>query len=167
MHVRTYGAIPRTTETEPETDTDTETENGNGNGTFNIRNFGLSTRIRLFVRVILSVCLTVYFLDVWRFLYLPTLKVNHTVKQKNQESYPDSEIKILVLKIPCSRMVLPLDWLDTMMLWLSSRETNNLTKTFPLPYCNQEPLETKTVLQWLLLQFLGMVCLCSFSNILK
>ena len=53
-----YGAIPRTTETEPETetgpetDTDTETENGNGNGTFNICDFGLSTRIRSYVRVI-------------------------------------------------------------------------------------------------------------------
>ena len=71
-----YGAIPRTTETEtetePETDTDTETENGNGNGTFNIHDFGLSTHIRLFVRVIFSVCLYVYFLDIWRFLYLPT-----------------------------------------------------------------------------------------------
>ena len=48
-----YGAIPRTTETEPETEP--ETENGNGNGTFNIRDFGLSTRIRSFVRVIFSV----------------------------------------------------------------------------------------------------------------
>ena len=75
-----YRAIPRTTETEPETepeteletDTDTETENGNGNGTFNIRNFGLSTRIRSFVRVIFSVCLSVYLLDIWRLLYLPT-----------------------------------------------------------------------------------------------
>ena len=69
-----YGAIPRTTETEPETETetDTETENRNGNGNFNIRDFGLSTRIRSFVRVIFSVCLSVYFLDVWRLLYLPT-----------------------------------------------------------------------------------------------
>ena len=68
-----YGAIPRTTETEPETDTDTETENGNGNGTFNIRDFGLSTHIRSFVRVIFSVCLSVHLLDIWHFLYLPTL----------------------------------------------------------------------------------------------
>ena len=71
-----YGATPRTTEmepeTEPETDTDTETENGNGNGTFNIGDFGLSTRIRSFVRVIFFVCLSIYFLDIWRFLYLPT-----------------------------------------------------------------------------------------------
>ena len=80
-----YGAIPRTTETEletepetkPETDTDTETENGNGNGTFNIRDFGLSTRIRSFVRVIFSVCLSVYLLDIWRFLYLPTLLLKY------------------------------------------------------------------------------------------
>ena len=78
MPVRTYGAIPHTTETEPETepetDTDTETENGNGNGTFNIRDFGLSTRIRSFVRVIFSVCLSVYFLEIWLFLYLPTFR---------------------------------------------------------------------------------------------
>ena len=53
-------------------DTDTETENGNGNGTFNIRDFGLSTRKRLFVPVIFSVYLYVYFLDIWCFLYLPT-----------------------------------------------------------------------------------------------
>ena len=73
-----YGAIPRTTKTEPETEPemDTETENGNGNGTFNIRDFGLSTRIRSFVRVIFSVCLSVYFLDIWRFLYLPTHSCN-------------------------------------------------------------------------------------------
>ena len=68
-----YRAIPRTTLTELETDTYTETENGNGNVTFNIRDFGLSTRIRSFVRVIFSACLSVYFLDIWRFLYLPTI----------------------------------------------------------------------------------------------
>ena len=74
MAVCTYGAILRTTETEPETetDTDTDTETEMGNGPFNIRDFGLSTRICLFVLVIFSVCLSVYFLDVWRFLYLPT-----------------------------------------------------------------------------------------------
>ena len=38
----------------------------------NLRDFGLSTRICLFVCVIFSVCLSVYFLDIWRFLYLPT-----------------------------------------------------------------------------------------------
>ena len=58
-----YGAIPRTTETEPETEpetyTDTETEMGNG--TFNLRDFGLSTRIRSYVRVIFSVCLSLTF----------------------------------------------------------------------------------------------------------
>ena len=58
-----YGAIPLTTETEsetePETDTDTETEMGNG--TFNIRDFGLSTRIRSYVRLIFSVCLSLTF----------------------------------------------------------------------------------------------------------
>ena len=63
MPVRMYRAIPRTTETVPETDTETdtetETENGNGNGTFNIRDFGLSTRIRLFVRIIFFVCMSV------------------------------------------------------------------------------------------------------------
>ena len=82
MAVHTYGAIPCTTETEPEkaipctmetepeteleaeTDTEPETENRNGNGTVNIRDFGLSTRIRLFVRIIFSVCLYVYFLGV-------------------------------------------------------------------------------------------------------
>ena len=81
-----YGAIPFMTETEPEpetepeteTDTDRDTENGKRkwerNGTFNIRDFGLSTHIRSFVRVIFSVCLSVYLLDLWRFLYLPTQK---------------------------------------------------------------------------------------------
>ena len=74
-----YGAIPRTTETEPETEpeTDTDTETEMGNGTFNIRDFGLSTRIRSFVRVIFSVCLSVYLLDIWRFLYLPTLLLKY------------------------------------------------------------------------------------------
>ena len=47
-----YGAIPRTTETEPgtETETDTDTETVMGNRTFNIYVFGLSTRIRSYVR---------------------------------------------------------------------------------------------------------------------
>ena len=96
--------MPRTTkteqETEPETDTDTETKNGNGNGTFNICDFGLSTRIRSFLRVIFFVCLSVYFLDIWRFLYLPKLcetyilvfkeglcmgdKMDHTLVNPNQ-----------------------------------------------------------------------------------
>ena len=38
----------------------------------NIRNFGLSKRIRLFVHVIFSICLYVYFLELWHFLYLAT-----------------------------------------------------------------------------------------------
>ena len=63
-----YGAIPRTTETEPETDTDTEM----GNGTFNIRDFGLSTRIRSYVRIIFSVCLSLTFV---RTRYLLRLSV--------------------------------------------------------------------------------------------
>ena len=63
-------------ETEPEMETDTEPENGNRNGTVNIRDFGLSTPIHSFVLVISSVCLSVYFLDVWCFLYLPTLFVS-------------------------------------------------------------------------------------------
>ena len=92
-----YGAIPRTTETEPETETetDTETENRNGNGTFNIHDFGLSTRIRSFVRVIFSVCLSVYFLDIWRFLYLPIYYINEdyrsvTLPDPNFNSSPIS-----------------------------------------------------------------------------
>ena len=96
MAVRTYGAIPRTTETEPETEPEaaiprtTETELETETDTepepepepepetepsiyVNIRDFGMSTRIRSLVRVIFSVYLSVYFFDVWRFLYLPTL----------------------------------------------------------------------------------------------
>ena len=65
-----YGAIPRMTETEPETDTDTETEMVNV--TFNIRDFGLSTRIRLYVRVIFSLCLSLTFV---RMRYLLSLSV--------------------------------------------------------------------------------------------
>ena len=89
MAVRMYGEIPRTTETEPEmaihrtteTETESEAEAETETGTepsiyVNIRNFGLSTRIRSFVHVIFSVCLSVYFLDVWRFLYLPTHSCN-------------------------------------------------------------------------------------------
>ena len=89
MAVCTYGAIPRTTETEPgiepeaeiprttetvpETEAEAEAETEAETSIYvNIRDFGLSTRIRSFVRVIFSVCLFVYFLDVWRFLYLPT-----------------------------------------------------------------------------------------------
>ena len=45
-----YGAIPHTTETETDTDTDTDTETVMGNRTFNIYVFGLSTRIRSYVR---------------------------------------------------------------------------------------------------------------------
>ena len=63
-----YGAIPRTTEPEPETDTETEM----GNGTFNIRDFGLSTRIRSYVGVIFSVCLSLMFV---RTRYLLRLSV--------------------------------------------------------------------------------------------
>ena len=63
-----YGAIPRTTETEPgtepETETDTDTETEMGNRTFNICDFGLSTRISLYVCVILSVFLSLYFFDI-------------------------------------------------------------------------------------------------------
>ena len=63
-------------ETEPETEPDTEPEPETETETepsiyVNIRNFGLSTHICSFVRVIFSVCLSEYFLDVWRFLYLP------------------------------------------------------------------------------------------------
>ena len=65
-----YGAIPRTTETEPETDTYTEKEMGNG--TFNICNFGLSTRIRSYVRVIISVYVSLTFV---RTRYLLRLSV--------------------------------------------------------------------------------------------
>ena len=93
MAVRMYGVIPRTTETEPETEpeatiprttetepetepeaeTDTEPETETEPSIYvNIREFGLSTRICSFVRVIFSICLSIYFLDVWRFLYLPT-----------------------------------------------------------------------------------------------
>ena len=51
-----HGAIPRTTETEPgtETETDTDTETVMGNRTFNICDFGLSTGIRSYVRVLLK-----------------------------------------------------------------------------------------------------------------
>ena len=69
-----YGEIARTTETETETEpeTDTDTEMEMGNGTFNICNFGLSTRIRLYVRVIFSVCLSLTFV---RTRYLLRLSV--------------------------------------------------------------------------------------------
>ena len=88
MTVRAYRAIPRTTETEPETkpeaaiprtaETELETEPEAETDTelsiyLNIRDFGLSTRMRSFVRVIFSIFLSVYFLDVWRFLYFPTI----------------------------------------------------------------------------------------------
>ena len=63
-----YRAIPHTTETEPETDTETEL----GNGTFNICDFGLSTRIRSYIRVIFSVCLSLMFV---RTCYLLRLSV--------------------------------------------------------------------------------------------
>ena len=56
-------------DTEPEPEPETETEPSIN---VNIRDFGLSTRIRLFVRTIFSICLSVYFLDLWRFLYLST-----------------------------------------------------------------------------------------------
>ena len=64
-------------ETEPETEPDTEPEPETETETelsiyVNIREFGLSTRIRSFVCVIFSVCLSVYFLDIWRLIYLPT-----------------------------------------------------------------------------------------------
>ena len=91
MAVRMYRAIPQTTEieeetsisrttemepeTEPESKTDTETDMETGTEPsiyVNIRDFGLSMRIRSFVRVIFSVCMPVYFLDEWRLLYLPT-----------------------------------------------------------------------------------------------
>ena len=74
-------AIPRMTEMEPETEPEAETETDWEPETetetkpsfyVNIRHFVLSTHIRLFVRVIFSVCLSVLFLDVWRFLYLLT-----------------------------------------------------------------------------------------------
>ena len=50
-----YGAIPRTTETEletepktePETESETDTDTETENGTFNIRDFGLSTRMSI------------------------------------------------------------------------------------------------------------------------
>ena len=95
--VRMYVAIPHTTETEPETEpeevipftmetepetepeaeTETELEPETETETepsiyVNIRDFGLSTHIRLFVRVIFSICMYVYFLDLFLFLYLPT-----------------------------------------------------------------------------------------------
>ena len=60
----------REPKTEPETDTETETETGNG--TFNIRDFGLSMRIRSYVRVIFSVCLSLTFV---RTRYLLCLSV--------------------------------------------------------------------------------------------
>ena len=95
MAVRKYGAIPLTTEmepeteqetaiprtmetepeTEPEAETDTEPEPETDTEPpiyVNIRDFGLSMRIRLFICVIFYICLSVYFLDVWHFLYLPT-----------------------------------------------------------------------------------------------
>ena len=55
----------------PEMDTDTEKRKWETEPS--IRDFGLSTRIRSLIRVIFSVCLSVYFLDIWRFLYLPTI----------------------------------------------------------------------------------------------
>ena len=69
-----YRAIPCTTETEPETEpeTDTDTEMEMGNGTFNICDFGLSTRIRLYVHVIFSVYLSLTFV---RTRYLLRLSV--------------------------------------------------------------------------------------------
>ena len=88
MAVCTYGAIPHTTEMAPETaiprttETETETEKGTEPSIYiNIRDFGLSTRIRSFVRVIFSICLSVYFLDVLSFHYLPTQDTIETGRQ--------------------------------------------------------------------------------------
>ena len=48
---------------------ETETETGTELSIYiNIRDFGLSTRIRLFVHVIFYVCLSVYFLYIWSLL---------------------------------------------------------------------------------------------------
>ena len=67
-----YGAIPCTTETETETEpeTDTEKETEMGNRTFNICDFGLSTRIRSYIRVIFSVCLSLTFVSTRYLLFL-------------------------------------------------------------------------------------------------
>ena len=72
-------AIPHTTKTEPEakseTDTELEPETKTESSIYiNIRYLRISTRIRSFGRIIFSICLSIYLLDIWRFLYLPTQK---------------------------------------------------------------------------------------------
>ena len=67
----------------------------------------------------------VFLLFYWHFF--PKTKHNHRLQIKdknlliwsNQEDYPFSEIQILVLKMPHSRPVNLLDWLVTVLLWLS------------------------------------------------
>ena len=56
------------------------------------------------------------------------IKDKHLVVRPKQKVVSDSEIKILVLKTPSSRLVHMLDWLLTVMLLLSDFETNNLRK---------------------------------------
>ena len=98
-------------ETEPETDTDTDTEpdpepepdpETEPSIYVNIRDFGLSTCIRSFVRIIFSVCLSVYFLDVWRFLYFPTHSCDGMMTC--QFVLPSSSVLVqhCNLRLPCS-----------------------------------------------------------------
>ena len=56
------------------------------------------------------------------------LNNKHLIVLSNQQAGLDCEIKILVLKTPHSHLVHTQDWLITVMLWCSERETNDLWK---------------------------------------
>ena len=56
------------------------------------------------------------------------LKDKYLVVQTNQNELPDSEIASLILKMPCLRLDHTQDWLNTVMLWLSDSESDNLIK---------------------------------------
>ena len=56
------------------------------------------------------------------------MKDKDLVVMPKQEPVPDSEITILALKTPHSRLGHVQYWMGTVLLWLSYLETNNLIK---------------------------------------
>ena len=56
------------------------------------------------------------------------LKYKHLVVRPKQVALPDSDIAGLVLNIPRSRLGHTQDWLNTVMLWFSNCETDDLRK---------------------------------------
>ena len=61
------------------------------------------------------------------------IKGNCLIMKPKQEAVPNSDIKLLVIKTPCSRLVHILYFLGTVMLLLSDFQNDDFTKVVPPP----------------------------------